>query len=567
MAVSGLCALWYAARFISLEHTSVGGGPPYARFGLAAPTSASAAEGLCPQVDATYPLKHADLDGTLMALYADETFQARAFEALAGAIQIPTESYDDLKPVGKDPRWETFGVLQEYLQITFPKVFQTLSFTTVNTYGIVLHWQGSDTSTRPVLMAGHQDVVPVEPTTVNDWKHPPYSGLFDGEWIWGRGTCDDKSDVIASLHAIDALIEQGFQPRRTFVWAYGFDEEASGMEGAGKLAEYLEETYGTHGFEMLLDEGGSYGTPYGEGVIFATPALSEKGYLDVRVEVTTKGGHSSVPPAHTGIGMLSAMIVELEANPLETSLIRGGSPYNYTMCAAAHGPAYPPTVRRLALHAAETGSDADLADLEDALLAAFPFYSAVLRTTQAVDLVAGGVKVNALPERVSAVVNHRIAEHASVAALQAHYVATLAAVAEAFDLTLDAFGTNVSAGTGRGGHVALSDAWGTALEPSPVTPMGKGAPYEVFAGTVKATIESSDRYEGSSVVVAPLLTIGNTDTRYYWNLTKHIVRYKHLHNQDAYNGAHTVNEAVRAKGWIETIRFYTKFVLNWDEHQ
>ena len=24
--------------------------------------------------------------------------------------------------------------------------------------------------------------------------------------------------------------------------------------------------------------------------------------------------------------------------------------------------------------------------------------------------------------------------------------------------------------------------------------------------------------------------------------------------------------AVRAKGWIESIRFYTKFVLNWDEH-
>lgn len=73
------------------------------------------------------------------------------------------------------------------------------------------------------------------------------------------------------------------------------------------------------------------------------------------------------------------------------------------------------------------------------------------------------------------------------------------------------------------------------------------------------------------------------DTRYYWNLTKHIIRYKHLHEADRYNGAHTVNEgqsllhvllkgiltpplAVRAKGWIESIRFYTKFVLNWDEH-
>lgn len=29
------------------------------------------------------------------------------------------------------------------------------------------------------------------------------------------------------------------------------------------------------------------------------PAVAEKGYLDVRVEVATPGGHSSVPPQHT----------------------------------------------------------------------------------------------------------------------------------------------------------------------------------------------------------------------------------------------------------------------------
>lgn len=35
--------------------------------------------------------------------------------------------------------------------------------------------------------------------------------------------------------------------------------------------------------------------------------------------------------------------------------------------------------------------------------------SSLLGTTQAVDLIEGGVKVNALPERASAVINHRIA--------------------------------------------------------------------------------------------------------------------------------------------------------------
>ena len=35
------------------------------------------------------------------------------------------------------------------------------------------------------------------------------------------------------------------------------------------------------------------------GATFAIPAIAEKGYLDVRVEVATPGGHSSIPPPHT----------------------------------------------------------------------------------------------------------------------------------------------------------------------------------------------------------------------------------------------------------------------------
>ena len=40
----------------------------------------------------------------------------------------------------------------------------------------------------------HQDVVPVPRITVGDWKYPPWSGHYDGERIWGRGT--EFTDVI-----------------------------------------------------------------------------------------------------------------------------------------------------------------------------------------------------------------------------------------------------------------------------------------------------------------------------------------------------------------------------------
>lgn len=78
--------------------------------------------------------------------------------------------------------------------------------------------------------------------------------------------------------------------------AFGFDEEVSGREGAAKIAVYLEETYGIEGFSILIDE--SDGMVDMFGARFATPAVGEKGYMDVRIEVTTPGGHSSIPPAN-----------------------------------------------------------------------------------------------------------------------------------------------------------------------------------------------------------------------------------------------------------------------------
>ncbi|KAI0820831.1 carboxypeptidase S [Trametes gibbosa] len=566
------CSLYGIVHLSGRIHRGRQSPPDPQQYTRAGPLSPNESSDVCPQPKALFPSQHAELADGLDGIFADETYKLKAYKALAGAVQIPTESYDNMGPVGVDERWDTFATFHEYLEKTYPRVFETLEVTKVNTYGIVLHWQGSDKSGLPVVLAAHQDVVPVEPATAGDWVHPPYSGLYDGEWIWGRGTCDDKSDLIAGLESIDALLTKGFQPKRTFVWAYGFDEEASGSQGAGHLASYMEETYGRNGVALILDEGGgAYGHLYGGDVIFAVPSLAEKGYLDVRIELTTKGGHSSVPPKHTAVGLLSSMIVEIEAKPHDLALVRGGAAYNATQCAAVYAPEYPDRLRHLAHDAIH--SDAALAELRDALVEEFPRFEAILRTTQAVDLIQGGVKVNALPEKVSAVVNHRIAEHSSVSELKAHITNVVLPVAARFNLSLEAFGGNVSAGTA--GHVVLSDAFGTGLEPSPITPMGESDPYQVLAGTIMGTIESARDYEASGVVVAPLLQIGNTDvfiskdsldTRYYWNLTKNIVRYKHLRDSDRYNGAHTVNEAVRAEGWIESIRFFTKFILNSDEY-
>ena len=53
--------------------------------------------------------------------------------------------------------------------------------------------------------------------------------LVAGESIWGRGSSDDKSGLIGILSSIETLLENRFQPTRTVVLAFGFDEEAGGF--------------------------------------------------------------------------------------------------------------------------------------------------------------------------------------------------------------------------------------------------------------------------------------------------------------------------------------------------
>lgn len=80
--------------------------------------------------------------------------------------------------------------------------YQSLHVTKVNTYALAFHWQGTNENLKPLLLAAHQgtlrfprwvrrdrrlwcsiisDVVPVEPSTVYQWEHPPYSGHYDGK--------------------------------------------------------------------------------------------------------------------------------------------------------------------------------------------------------------------------------------------------------------------------------------------------------------------------------------------------------------------------------------------------
>ncbi|EUC53662.1 gly-Xaa carboxypeptidase [Rhizoctonia solani AG-3 Rhs1AP] len=534
---------------------------------------------VCPQVDPIQPSSETNrkLAEELGTTFADPSFEAIAAEYLGGAVRIPTESYDVMDPVGTDPRWEVFYKLSEHLLETYPKVHTTLTQTRINTHALLYHWPGSDNTLKPIFLTAHQDVVPVDPNTVNSWIHPPYSGHYDGTWIWGRGAADDKSGLIGIMVALERLIERGFKPKRGILIGFGIDEESTGLYGANRIAKYIEEHYGKNSISMLVDEGDGIedfgGTPV------ALIAVGEKGYFDVAVEVATPGGHSSVPPAHTTIGMLASLIAEIESTPYVPGLARSSPMYGYLQCSAVHVPSIPSSVRSSILRSvcpAQASAsqrqkcDKALHEVERALFEADSdlnrgnedtarLYRSLLGTTQAVDMVTGGVKANALPELASAVVNHRIRTDSSVSAVQGAITTKLLPLAKKYNLTLTAF-SEVNVTTGGGGAIVLSNAFGVALEPAPVSPTEDpaAAAYRLLSGVIRRT-------RGDQTIVSPALMGGNTDTCSYWNLTSNIFRYSHLSKSDIYDEIHTVNEAIRAKGFVEMIQFFTNLVLTADD--
>ncbi|KAH8681650.1 peptidase family M20/M25/M40 [Xylariales sp. PMI_506] len=517
------------------------------------------AEPQCPQVDPLLPSKTTDALDKLESFLESSKFLNDSVGRLAGAVQIPSESYDDLGPVGEDKRWEIMYDVAAYLEKTFPLVYSTLQFEKINTHALLYTWKGSDETLKPTLFMAHIDVVPVAASTVDQWTHPPYSGFYDGHHLWGRGSSDCKNTLIGLLEAIELLIDAGFEPRRTVILSFGFDEESRGSGGAGALSSHLLDRYGKDSVAVIVDEGA--GINAGWGTYFAAPGVAEKGNVNVEVVVRMPGGHSSVPPPHNGIGVMSEFITLVEAHPFEPYFAPENPILGYLECAAAHAPEFPAKWKKLLPSPGGGGGgrkeERKKAKLAHEVAEADRFLKYLFTTSQAVDIINGGVKSNALPERTTALINHRVNIGERVADVQAHLTALAAKIAHKYNLTLNAFG----GGPETPSSITLQIPRG-GLEPAPVTPTVIDAltPYRVLAGTTRALY-------GDDVVLAPALATGNTDTRFYWDLSRHIFRFQPGWDPEdpALGNIHTVDEKISMLNHVGAVKWYTLFVRNLDE--
>jgi acetylornithine deacetylase/succinyl-diaminopimelate desuccinylase-like protein len=88
----------------------------------------------------------------------------------------------------------------------------------------VVRIEGTDRYAPALLLHGHLDVVPAEPT---DWSVPPFAGEVRDGVLWGRGAVDMKNADAVILAVVREWARTGWRPSRDVVLAFTADEEAS----------------------------------------------------------------------------------------------------------------------------------------------------------------------------------------------------------------------------------------------------------------------------------------------------------------------------------------------------
>ncbi|XP_011371269.1 N-fatty-acyl-amino acid synthase/hydrolase PM20D1 [Pteropus vampyrus] len=439
-------------------------------------------------------------------------------EALKGAIQIPTVSF---RP-GEYNR-TALSEFGGYIRKVFPTVFKTsfIQHEVVGEYSHLFTVQGSDPSLQPYLLMAHIDVVPASD---QGWEVPPFSGLERDGFIYGRGTMDNKNSVMAILQALELLLIRNYIPRRSFFIALGHDEEVSGTDGAKKISALLQ----ARGVQLvfLVDEGSFILDNFFSSLKkpFAMISVSEKGSLNLMLQVNMTPGHSSAPPKETSIGILAAAVSRLEQTPMPNMF--GDGLLKMTLQQLANEFPFPINIALNNLWL--------FGPLLSRILERNYITNALVRTTVALTMFNAGIKMNVIPPVAQAIVNLRI--HPSQT------------VQEVLELV-----KNIVADDRVQFHVL------SASDPLPVSPSDDGAlGYQLLRQTLQSVFPEVS-------IAAPGICIGNTDSQHYTNLTTGIYKFSPLYLQPQdFQSIHGINEKISVQAYETQVKFIFEFIQNAD---
>jgi carboxypeptidase PM20D1 len=437
-------------------------------------------------------------------------------QRLAGAIRIPTVSYEDRNRIDA----KQFDAFADYLQKSFPKVHAALKRERVGAGSLLYTWTGKDPAAKPILLLAHLDVVPVEEGTEKQWTHAPFSGDVAEGYVWGRGTLDDKGNLLGLLESAETLLSQGFVPNRTIYLAFGHDEEIGGDEGASKIAALLE-SRGVKA-EFSLDEGGviTQGVIAGVSKPVASVMVAEKGYVSFRLTVHAQGGHSSMPSSDTAVGTLSRAVARVQTRPM-----RGHQtpPVNEMLDRLAPEMPLP---NRVVL-----ANRWLLKRVLIRMMSNTPVSNALVRTTTAPTILRAGVKDNVLPTEAYAVINFRLLPGDTIEDVRKHLRQAIA-----------------------DDRVQITQDGQMASEASPVSD-ARAPGFVVIEKTIHEVFPAA--------VVSTGIVTGATDNRHYAGVFENRYNFSpSLYRAEDVARVHGANERIGEQAYVDMVRFYAQLMLN-----
>jgi acetylornithine deacetylase/succinyl-diaminopimelate desuccinylase-like protein len=253
---------------------------------------------------------------------------------------------------------------------------------------------------KPILLLAHIDVVEARG---EDWSVDPFKLTEKDGYFYGRGSGDDKFMAANFVANLIRYKQEGYRPDRDIILALETDEETIDRDAVG-IQWLLKNHRDLIDAEFALNEGGGVGLKRGKPIRNSVQT-SEKVTFSYRLEVTNKGGHSSVPTQDNAIYHLSEGLVRLGKYIFPINL-NATTRQSFERTADLETPQIAADIRSV------LSANPDPAALTR--LSANPAYNAQLRTTCVATMLEGGHAYNALPQAAHATVNCRIMPGESV---------------------------------------------------------------------------------------------------------------------------------------------------------
>jgi len=267
---------------------------------------------------------------------------------------------------------------------------------------LIARLRGRDRTRKPIVLLSHLDVVEAKP---EDWTLPPFQFTEKSGVFYGRGVADDKDEGAIGITNLIRMKTERYVPDRDIVVALTADEEGGPNNGVEWILANRPELLRA---EFVFNEGGG-GRVRGGRKLSHDVQASEKKVLNLELETTNPGGHSSVPVKDNAIYHLAAALVKIGAFDFPVRLNEITRAYFAKSAGVAGGP-MGAAMRAIAVNEGDTAAVRTLTS--------DPRYNSQLRTTCVATMLDGGHARNALPQRARATVNCRILPDETAADVQ-----------------------------------------------------------------------------------------------------------------------------------------------------